>query len=231
MGEHLEAETPKAEPATGGWPWARTLLAFYWTFQAIPLAAYLATSAVSTEEKWVDTNFWVLFYVGSFACLLPPLAAIPVLFVAARSKPRCMWKWALAWSLLLSVPLWYGAGRMGSSFRTRDFAALAERMEPLVAAILAYEKQHGAPPPNLDALVPEFIPAIPPTGMSAYPTMKYLVGKDADHWFGNPWALHMDTSEGVLDWDYFYYLPLQNYPPTQPDGTPQRIGEWVYLHE
>src|SRR5262249_38070430 len=134
-------------------------------------------------------------------------------------------------SLLLAIPFWYFAGHAAYHFRRRHFADLAERSKPLIAAIRSFEKDRGAAPPSLEALVPDYIAVVPTTGLEAYPDYLYFGKERAGSWFGNPWVLQVSASEGALDFDYFYYLPLQNYPSSQPDGNPERIGDWVYLHE
>ena len=109
------------------------------------------------------------------------------------------------------------------------FHQLAERSKPLVAAIHAYEQKHGHPPETLQALVPEYIPSVPSTGMGAYPKYDYLVG--TTNWNGNPWVLVVFTPSGGINFDQFMYFPLTNYPATGYGGWLQRIGDWAYVHE
>ena len=110
------------------------------------------------------------------------------------------------------------------------FAALAERSSTLVNAIRAYEQMYRAPPPSLNAIVPEFIPSIPVTGMGAHPKYEYLVGK-ADFFDQNPWVLIVFASTGFPDFDEFIYYPLQNYPEYRLCNRLELIGDWAYIHE
>jgi len=74
-----------------------------------------------------------------------------------------------------------------SGARDWAFARLAERSEPLIAAIKAYEATHGKPPESLDDLVPAQLTEVPGTGMPAYPNYQYkLFPADAAtrlHWY------------------------------------------------
>lgn len=116
--------------------------------------------------------------------------------------------------------------------RREAFARLAERSKPLVAAIHAYERDHGAPPPNLEALVPTYLPAVPSTGMGSYPDYGYsAAGPGCRPPFeGNPWGLVVECGWG-LSFDSFRYLPLGNYPERGFGGDLERVGEWAYVHE
>lgn len=118
----------------------------------------------------------------------------------------------------------------GGRIRHRAFLALAERSVVLVDAIKAYEDKYGAPPASLEALVPDFIPSIPKTGMGAYPKYRYVV-PEQDRYAGNPWVLFVFTPTGIPNFDQFIYYPLQNYP-ADLDGNPlERIRDWAYMHE
>lgn len=109
------------------------------------------------------------------------------------------------------------------------FCALAERSKPLVAAIHAYVWKHGGPPQSLEALVPDFLPAVPSTGMGAYPKYDYICPATA--YQGNPWIIRVFTPSGFINFDQFMYFPLTNYPAQGYRGWVERIGEWGYVHE
>ncbi len=126
-----------------------------------------------------------------------------------------------------------GSERIGNRIRMHAFAGLAQRSEPLVAAIKSYELKYGKPPDSLEALIPEFLPAVPRTGMGAYPEYRYLIADenrgDND---GNPWVIIVNTPTGILNSDRFFYYPLQNYPSQLWETNPvERIRDWAYLPE
>jgi len=111
------------------------------------------------------------------------------------------------------------------------FGKLAERSAPLVKSIYDYEAKYGNAPENLEALVPEFIPSVPNTGMAAYPDYYYMVGERARKWDGNPWILYVETPSGGINFDKFMYFPNQNYPKRGYGGSLERIEDWAYVHE
>lgn len=110
--------------------------------------------------------------------------------------------------------------------------SFANRSQSLITAIHSYEQQHSRPPDSLNDLVPDYLPAIPETGMGAYPEFEYYSGPDAQERFGsNPWALQVQTPSGGINFDVILYFPNQNYPETGYGGSLQRIGFWAYVHE
>jgi hypothetical protein len=119
--------------------------------------------------------------------------------------------------------------RLGDHVRVSAFHRLAEHSKPLVAAVRAFERKHGHPPESLQALVPEFLPAVPSTGMGAYPHYRYLT--DATNYDGNPWVLVVFTPPGGIAFDQFMYFPLTNYPKRGYGGWLERVGDWAYVHE
>jgi len=165
--------------------------------------------------------------------LVFPALAAAVLFVVGliclcfrRSR-----RWA-AMTVLCSITYctaFVAALQIGRHIRTNAFHRLAERSTPLVAAIRAYEQKHGSPPDSLEALVPEFIPSVPSTGIGAYPEYRYYLAPE--HYDGNPWVLIVFTPSGVLNFDQFMYFPLGNYPRTGYGGWLERVGDWAYVHE
>jgi len=165
---------------------------------------------------------------------LPACAAVPGILIAAiycvrRSTRQKASKWFLICSVFVVVTI--ASMKIGHRIRMDAFRSLAERSEPLVAAIKAYEQAHGKPPFSLGALVPEFLPAIPNTDMGAYPEYRYIVPEDHLH-DGNPWVIIVSASTGILDFDRFFYYPLQNYPSHLWETNPvQRVGDWGYVHE
>ena len=57
--------------------------------------------------------------------------------------------------------------------RKAAFEAVAIRAQPLVEAIERFHKDIGKIPESLGQLVPEYLPSIPDTGMSEYPSFEY----------------------------------------------------------
>jgi hypothetical protein len=189
-----------------------------------PLLQYLAVASFgSTAFLWFE-----MFIILPFAVALLTLVNAPFLLLVPRLR-------SFAIRLLIAAAVFAAATviglRFGGAIRMAAFHSLAERSTPLVRAIRAYESRHGTPPPGLPALVPEFLPSIPITGMAAYPQYQYHVGQKAAHYDGNPWVLVVDTPSGGINFDTFMYFPRQNYPKTGYGGSLERISDWVYVHE
>ena len=135
--------------------------------------------------------------------------------------------WPMSWGLFASF---FGANA-GWAERRAGLVRASRRAQPLTAAIEQYRANNGAPPAALDHLVPRYLAAIPPTGMTAYPAWRYLGPADrpegAD--FGS-YELYVRTNFG-LNFDRFYYWPEQDSPEFSSSGRIERIGDWAYLHE
>jgi hypothetical protein len=116
----------------------------------------------------------------------------------------------------------------GGELRMYAFELAAARAAPLVDAIEAYERQHGAPPEQLSLLVPTFLQSLP----DGLPQIEIAIGDTArKRYLGNSWALAAAVPRGFLNWDEFIYLPNQNYPSSDLGGTIERLGSWGYVHE
>jgi hypothetical protein len=167
--------------------------------------------------------------------LFPICAAIPGIFISIiycvrKNTRQKASKWLLSCFVFVAVII--AAARIGQRLRMNAFASLAERSEPLMAAIKDYEHAHGKPPASLDVLIPEYLAAIPHTGMGAYPEYQYRVVTDRGREYGNPWVIVVFIPTGVPDFDEFFYYPLQNYPSHRWGANPvERVRDWAYMHE
>jgi hypothetical protein len=127
---------------------------------------------------------------------------------------------------------------LGPVVRRHAFAALAERSSVVVDAIKKYERQAGVPPATLAALVPDYLPSYPSTGMTAYPAYIYVPNPTPKR-LAMRWDLYVDCSSGFLNYDRFMYSPLTGIEwtgkPMQDDeekGKPtDRYGDWIYEHD
>ena len=111
--------------------------------------------------------------------------------------------------------------------RKEAWTQLGERMLPLVRAIEAYHRDHGAYPAQLQNLVPTYLDELPSTGMRKHTNYFYYKGERAQTHQGNPWIIEIPAGYG-MGFDQFYYFPLQNYPKGWPY---EPMGKWAYFHE
>ncbi len=196
-----------------------------WVF-GLPLAD-VALNALAVSP-WGSAFFPSLATI----CAIPLLAALPAVFLLPLwffSRRGSAFAWWLV--CLVYVPLGIVSVAASHSIRSEAFHRLALRSGPLVAAIHDYTAAKGSPPESLEQLTPEFLPEIPKTGMRAYPGYRYLSGPEAARFEENPWVLFVDCTSGGINFDRFYYFPLQNYPEHGYGGGFQRMHDWAYLHE
>ncbi len=193
-------------------------------FVLSPLLQYLAVARYGSGIfLWFE-----MFIILPFLAALLALVIAPFLLFFRRLRPLAAR--SLIAAAVLAVAAFVGL-RFGGRVRMAAFHSLAERSAPLVQAIRSYESRHGTPPADLAALVPQFLPSIPSTGMAAYPRFEYHVGEKAARYDGNPWVLVVFTPSGGINFDTFMYFPLQNYPKTGYGGSLERISDWAYVHE
>lgn len=101
--------------------------------------------------------------------------------------------------------------------RLRGFQDLADRSRPLVDAIRKFEEQNGYPPPQLENLVPDFLPDVPETGMGVSPQYRYETDSSNDGnrvaktYHGNRWILFVPVPDWNTEWRGLLYYPDQNY--------------------
>lgn len=92
---------------------------------------------------------------------------------------------------VLAIVIYSGCALVGGSLservRLRAAEGVAGRSAPLVAALRAYERDHGGAPGRLDDLVPQYLPAVPGTGMGACPEHRY----EGPAGPGGDWALYV----------------------------------------
>jgi len=161
--------------------------------------------------------------------LLPmSLAVVCALIVATfLRRQRCVW-YVLALVAILVLMWSYFA-----AYPTRRYPAwaatfhrLTVHSQPLIQAITAYQHDHhGTPPPTLAALVPEYLPAVPTTGITASPRYIYWV-------YNGVWSLQVDCPRVIFDFSHFAYMTpeyLKEWGRSRKAG--EQIGNWVYIRD
>ena len=118
---------------------------------------------------------------------------------------------------------------VGETMRDAVFKAITVRGRPLVAAIKQFQAKNGALPGGLDELVPDFIPAIPDTGVGAYPKYEFIRKPDPVKYGGNPWVLFVNVSTDDLMQDLLIFFPDGNYPANRPGHGARRFGDWAKI--
>lgn len=190
-----------------------------------PFSEWISTTSIGTM---LLVQLQILYLLPMLAApLATPVLLVCLCFARTRRASRSL----LPFCLLL-IACCIGGNLLGNKARKAGMQAFAARSQPLIAAIFRYERDHAAPPPTLQDLVPDYLPAVPSTGMMAYPEYHYHVGEQAaDGYDGNPWALAVFTPSGGINFDQMLYFPRQNYPAQGHGGWLEPIGDWAYVHE
>jgi hypothetical protein len=118
---------------------------------------------------------------------------------------------------------------IGAMLRDRGYRAIVAHSQPLLAAIKQYQDKTGKPPDRLDALVPDYLPAIPDTGAGAYPNYEFITNASPTQYAGNRWVLSVDVSTDDLTRDQLIYYPDRNYPSKPQVAIARRFGDWAFL--
>lgn len=103
------------------------------------------------------------------------------------------------------------------------------RGDVLTGAIHRFAAEQGRPPGSLAELVPQYLPAVPATGIGTT-KYEYVTGRP-DEYDGNPWALIVSAPSYPMGFDLLIYFPRQNYPDKGYGGWVERVGAWAYVHE
>ncbi len=173
----------------------------------------------------------LLIGVGSWTtigmhCLIAFLAiAVALLGHDLRTHPRAGPHAAAITSAGLGVFIGICfVGVVSSTWRMTAFRWATHRAQPLVAAIERYERENGNPPPDLNALVPQYLDRLP----GRLPPFKLVV---TNNYPPNEWILKADVSSGISNWDALLFLPHENYEDFEWGGWIRRLDAWGYLHE
>ena len=118
---------------------------------------------------------------------------------------------------------------VGEGFRYVGYKGIVSRGRPLVAAIKQYQLKQGTPPATLAALVPDYLPAIPGTGVNAYPRYEFITNNSPAKYGGDKWVLTVDVSTDDLTREELVYYPDQNYPSPPQVSMMRRCGDWACL--
>jgi hypothetical protein len=173
-----------------------------------------------------DTSFWsdtgaiaVIFCAGVLV-----LAGAPIYAVLA-------WNWRpLAVALILVVAGIGGvvpAVMAAQQLRLWAFSLFAARSEVLVRAIESYVERTGAPPATIDALVPDYLPSVPRTGMAADTEYRYQ-SHGGECTSRSRWNLSVSVSQ-FIDMNRLLYCPDHDYASAQyPILSRTKVGTWVY---
>jgi hypothetical protein len=188
-------------------------------------------------SEWISTTRigTIFFLWGQMIYLFPLMAAIvalPVMIICLFFQRRRRQSFFYLLISVVFIPCCIVVIILGKRARTMGMESFAQRSQPLINAIEKYELDNSAPPRSLYDLVPDYIPAVPSTGMMAYPEFRYHVGDEAKEQYAyNAWALSVFTPSGGINFDMMLYFPNRNYPQHGYGGWLEAVGDWAYVHE
>jgi hypothetical protein len=132
----------------------------------------VASLAYFPFSQWISTTRFgtTLFLWGQPIYLLPLLASIlglPAMIVCLFFRRTRRPSLFLLMLTVLFIPCCIGGILLGKNVRSAAMQRLAQRSTPLIDAIHQFELDNSVPPVELRDLVPDYLPAIPSTGMMA----------------------------------------------------------------
>ena len=144
-----------------------------------------------------------------------------------KNDPRSLLATAVFLGILFVIT--FLAIGVGEAFRDAGLRGIVRRGGQLVTAIEQFQVKSGALPGGLEELVPDYLPAIPDTGVGAYHEYTYLRKPDPVKYDGNPWVLFVNVSTDDLMQDLMIYYPDQNYPTNPIGRNVRRFADWAII--
>jgi hypothetical protein len=126
---------------------------------------------------------------------------------------------------------WRDDGR--ARLRAKDLPITIQQAQPIIGAIVRFEKDHGNPPPDLNSLVPKYVDRLPNPGPVARDQWAY---SQEGGYEGKEWSLYVavrdEYSPNVFGFgDMFVFHPSGKYEKYAYGGVLMRFGKWGYYVE
>lgn len=115
--------------------------------------------------------------------------------------------------------------------RTTAFSRASTNGSQVVVALRQYRADRGAYPQDFGQLIPEYINALPYTGLVGYPEFTYRNGYNDIDKVDDSYELCINCTSGGINFDRFIYWPSEKYPDNIQGNWTEPIGSWVYVHE
>jgi len=153
-----------------------------------------------------------------------------VLVVVASLWSLLSWNWRpLAIALLFGICGFAGlwpAEAAGNAMRATAFELFTNRSDALIRSIDAFVHDKGMPPHTLQALVPDYLTAVPTTGMAAGPEFSFASVRGPCS-ASNTW--HIWVSPHYPPLESLLYCPERDYERSAwgPMGRP--VGAWFLV--
>jgi hypothetical protein len=204
---------------------------------AFVLSAALASPVLILVGNWSVGQLWLPAFVGNalptlgfFVGILlgPGLVAGACVQAFRKNWPAAGAAGCAAVGGFAGLLLLASAVRGGMRLRLAGYAKLGANMAPVIGAIPRFEAVHGRLPDSLGELSPIFVAELPRGAERVQYVREGVPAKR--ELYGNRWMLWSNAAWG-MGFDSFVYFPNQQYPVYMFGGGPERVGEWVYVHE
>ena len=168
-------------------------------------------------RPWGTNEAWMVAWPILTALIVVGLVAIAALrFVRPENRASAQQLLILA---LVSAAGAVAALRAADMVSRREEERFVERSGPLVVAIERFARERGRAPARLEALVPDFLARVPPTGVGVCPAYRLERGP-------SDWELVLPRVPGQTGERLVH--PASGEPVHGPDD--RRIGSWWALH-
>jgi hypothetical protein len=176
----LATPTPAGKPDARPWRLPGLLPAFL----PLLLLPYLARDTWSAG----GSGNWLADYLAAPFFIFLALAVLVLAALVSRRSRLRRFRGAMAWFGLLLLLATMAGQILSDNIQDDALNRLSRTAAPLVQAIGAYEASHGRAPETLDVLIPDFLAALPATGIPAAPAWQYE-SFAPDHTGGGRWWL------------------------------------------
>lgn len=196
---------------------------------ALAAEAYLASFGAGGDAGEWSRSAAVAYDLRDLILFFLPLLLLPAaVLVLVVAMARGLWSRAvprralgLAGVLAASALLLIGLSWVGHAVRMSGFERAAVRMEPLVAAIGRFEREHGRPPATLGELPASYGIVARRFGVRGCRRAEYQAGSRPGEW-----ELDMECPNGWITLDRFFYRPGERYASHEHHV---RFGGWAYF--
>jgi hypothetical protein len=211
-------------PGRSAW-WLGGTMLFGFFLPAVGAAVLMVVGFYPIGSSLPRSMFWSEF--GAFVAIL----CIGAVIVAPMPLYSLLaWSWrplvlALLFVLFLIAGLLPGL-IAGKYVQFGAFSLFSSRSADLIKAIADYERATGAPPRNLSALIPDYLPSVPETGMAIQADYRYEP-KAGPCRASNAWHMVVHLPE-FLSAYRLLYCPNHDYGWVDGSSERKMFGTWLY---
>jgi hypothetical protein len=175
-----------ANPARDGKPDDRP----WWTLIVLPAFLPLLLLPYLARDTWSagGSGNWLADFLATPGFYVLAVALLVLVALVSRRSRLRRFRGTMAWFGLTLLLATMAGQILSDNIRDDALKRLSRTAAPLVKAIGAYEARRGRAPETLEALIPDFLAALPATGIPAAQAWQYQAFAP-DHSGGDSWWL------------------------------------------